>query len=195
MFGLGILTLFMLGFVGSYLQSRRVTESSVMHAAATSLVYGVIEQIKEFDYTTLIPSTTTDSAQAANDSFPGSGKVAPYIRVRLNQDQVTWLQCKYTPAPGAPAAPTTTPSSTATATSLNVPDNTIGPLLLSNVSGTKSQSLTMHVWVWVDEMPDSTRDVADVKRVTFVYSYTYNDGNKVRTIVDREVFIRTRYDQ
>jgi len=195
MFGLVIMTMFMLGFIGSYLQSRRITESSVMHAAATSMVYGIIEQMKEFDYVGLIPSTTLDGTQAANDAFPGGGKAPPYIRVRLNQDQVTWLQCKYTQSPTAPAAPTTTPASSATAASLSVPDNTIGPIALSNVAGAKSQTLTMHVWVWVDEMPDTTRDVSEVKRVTFVYSYTFNDGRQVRTTIDREVFIRTRYDQ
>lgn len=180
----------LLGFLGAFIQSRRVTESSVLHAAATSLVYGIVEQIKTFDYTTLVPSTTTDPDQATYDAFPGSGKSAPYIRVRLNQDQVTWLQCKTTGG-----APDSRPAVSATATSLNVPDNVVGPLALSSVSGTSSQPLTLHIWIWIDEIPDSTKDVSDVKKITLVYSYSYLDGNQSRTVVDREVFLRTRYDQ
>lgn len=190
MFAMTLMATTLLGFLGAFIQSRRVTESSVLHAAATSLVYGIIEQIKTFDYTELVPSTTTDADQATYDAFPGSGKAAPYIRVRLNQDQVTWLQCKTTGG-----APTSRPSESATATSLSVPDNVIGPLALSSVSGTSSQPLTLHVWLWIDEIPDVSRDVSDVKKVTVVYSYSYVDGARTRTVIDREVFLRTRYDQ
>lgn len=190
MFAMTLMATTLLGFLGAFIQSRRITESSVLHAAATSLVYGVIEQIKTFDYTTLVPSTTTDPDQATYDAFPGSGKSAPYIRVRLNQDQVTWLQCKTTGG-----APTTRPSESATAASLNVPDNTVGPLALSSVAGTSSQPLTLHIWVWIDEIPEVSRDVSDVKKITVVYSYSYVDGARRRTAIDREVFIRTRYDQ
>ncbi len=187
-----IMTLMLLAFLGSFVQSRRVTESSVMHAAATSLVYGVIEQIKGFDYTTLVPSTAVD-ANAPVTVNP------PYIRVRINQDQTYWLQTVYTAStdvPNTPKAPTgPTPASDVTAASLGAIDNVIGPLPLSTVSGTASQSLTMNIWLWVDEMPDTSKDVVQVKRVTLIYSYTINDGYRTRTIRDREIFIRTRYDQ
>ena len=191
-----ILTTMLIGFLGAFVQSRRVTEDSVMHAAASSLVYGMIEQIKGFDYTTLLPSTVVDANQATKDSFAGSvSKTPPYVRVRVNQDQVTWLQCVYTTAAGTPQGPTTTPAPTATAASLGVPDNVIGPLALSNVDGATSQSLRMNVWLWIDEIPDAERDVTEVKRITVVYRYTYNDGQRERTAIDREVFLRTRYDQ
>ncbi|MCR6654507.1 MAG: hypothetical protein NVV63_01565 [Opitutus sp.] len=196
MIALIILTTVLIGFLGAFVQSRRVTEDSVMHAAASSLIYGLVEQIKGFDYTTLLPSTAVDPHQSSKDSFPGAGsKAPPYVRVRVNQDQVTWLQCVYTPAPGAPQGPTTTPAASATAASLGVPDNIIGPLPLSNVAGAASQSLTMNVWLWIDEIPDVDRDVTEVKRITVVYRYSYNDGQRVRTAIDREVFLRTRYDQ
>lgn len=180
----------LVGFLGTFIQSRRITESSVMHAAATSLVYGIVEQIKGFDYTTLLPSTVADS-NAPLTSSP------PYIRIRINQDLVVWLQTVYTTAASglSPKAPTTTPSSTATATSLGAINNFIGPLPLSSVSGTTAQALTMNIWIWVDEIPDEDKDVVEVKKVTLVYSYQYLDGRTTRTAIDREVFIRTRYDQ
>lgn len=182
----------LLTFISAFIQSRRITESSVLHAAATSLVYGIIEQVKTFDYTTLVPSTSTDSEQTTYDAFPtlgsGSGKSAPYIRVRINQDQVTWLQCNTTDS-----APTARPTSTASLSSAY--ENVVGPLSLSTVSGTTSQALTVHLWVWIEQIADSSRDVSDVKQITFIYSYSYLDGRSTRTVIDREVFLRTRYDQ
>lgn len=188
MVSMTLLATIMIGFLGTFVQSRRISESSVMHAAASSLIYGIIEQIKGFDYTTLLPS------EAVDPNAP-TGSAPPYIRVRINQDQVFWLQTVYTKAGTAPKAPTTTPPATATAASLGAVDNIIGPLPLSSVTGTQSQQLTVHLWVWVDEIPDDTYDVADVKKVTIVYSYQYLDGRTTRTAIDREVFIRTRFDQ
>lgn len=185
-----LLATVLMAFLGTFVQSRRISESSVMHAAATSLVYGIIEQMKGLDYTTLLPSAATDP-EAPSTSTP------PYIRVRINQDNVVWLQTVYTTAASGlgPQAPTTTPAASATATSLGAIDNVIGPLPLSSVSGASSQQLTLHVWVWVDEIPDTSRDVTEVKKITLVYSYSYLDGRTTRTAIDREVFLRTRYDQ
>jgi Tfp pilus assembly protein PilV len=187
MVSLTLLTTIMLGFLSTFVQSRRVTETSVMHAAATSLVYGLIEQMKGLDYTTLIPSTVADPEAP-------TGSVPPYIRVRIDQDQTVWLQSVYTLAGSTPQAPTSTPNAAATAASLGAVDNIIGPLPLSSVTGTVSQNLTINLWIWIDEMPSDRDDVMEVKRITVVYTYALNDGGTIRTIRDREVFIRTRFD-
>jgi len=186
-----VLVTVFLGFLASFIHSRRVTEGSVMQSAATSLVYGIVEQIKGLDYTTLVPSMEAD------DLAPSG--TPPYLRVRINQDRVVWLQTVYTPYVSPPnttppAAPIATPAPTATAASVGAIDNIVGPLPLSSVAGATSQALTLNLWVWVDEMPDASRDVVHVKRVTLVYTYAYNDGSRVRTVRDREVFIRTRFD-
>ena len=172
-----ILATGLLGFLGSFIQSRRVTESSVLHAAASSLVYGLLEQIKGLDY----PSVPSGSP--------------PLIRVRVTPSDIVELQTVYTRAPAAPAGPATTPALSATAASLGAINNLIGPLSLSSTSGTSSQPLTINLWVWVDEIPDADRDVKEVKKITVVYTYSFNDGNRVRTERDREVILRTRFDQ
>lgn len=184
---LTLLTTIMLGFLSAFVHSRRVTENAVMHAAATSLVYGLIEQMKGLDYTSLLPSTSADPEAP-------TGTTPPYIRIRVNQDQIAWLQCVYTLGSATPQAPTTTPAPTVAASSLGAITNVIGPLPLSSFSGTSAQRLTMVLWVWIDEMPNTDDDVVDVKRVTIVYTYQINDGAMTRTIRDREVFIRTRFD-
>jgi hypothetical protein len=49
--------------------------------------------------------------------------------------------------------------------------------------------------VWIDEIPDSDNDVTEVKKITLVYTYSYLDGSVERIVRDREVFLRTRFDQ
>ncbi len=193
MLAMTLLAMTLLGFLGSFVQSRRITESSVLHAAASGVVYGIIEQMKGVDYTTLLPSATID---AADPDVP-VGATEPYhnVRVRINQDKTVWLRTVYTPAGSTPQAPPTTPAPGATAASVGAIDNFIGSLPLSTVTGTTSQNISLNLWLWVDEIPDTDRDVAQVKRVTLVYTYSYLDGGRTRTVRDREVFIRTRYDQ
>jgi hypothetical protein len=182
-----------LAFLSTFIQSRRVTESSVLHAAATSMVYGIIEQIKQLDYTTLLPNYETDPSEPA-------GLTPPYVRVRINQDKVVWLRVVHTPAPTdgsepTPAAPTTTPAATASAASVGAIDNFIGSLPLSTVTGSASQQINLNLWVWIDEIPNAGDDVSEVKKITVVYTYSYLDGSVTRIVRDREVFLRTRYEQ
>lgn len=196
MISLILMATVMLGFISAFIQSRRVTESSVLHAAATSMIYGLVEQIKELDYRTLVPSYAVDPYAPTGAGAP----VTPYVRVRISQNIVKWLTVVHTlestsTAPTTPQGPTTTPAAGATAVSLGAIDNWIGSIPLSTVTGTTSQQINLNIWLWIDEIPDLSRDVAHVKKFTLVYTYSYQDGSMTRTIRDREVFLRTRYDQ
>jgi type II secretory pathway pseudopilin PulG len=173
----------MLGFLATFIQSRTTTEDSVMNAACTNIVYGIIEQIKNLDYTTMLPNGSPDPGDPNNATT-----VTPTVRVQINQNTLQWLTVVYTPyvAPtttvvegvttvvagtgSVPKAPLVTPPPTALASDTNIlaVDNVVGPLPLSSATGTKSQSISVHLWIWIDEIPDTTRDVSDVKRVTIV---------------------------
>ncbi len=196
MVSLTLMATVLISFVGTFVQSRRVTESSVLHAAATSMIYGLIEQIKELDYSTLVPSDEVDPYAPTGVGAP----VPPYVRVRINQSVVKWIQVVHTLAstptlPTTPQGPATTPSSDATAASVGAIDNFMGSIPLSTVTGSTSQQINLNIWLWIDEIPDVAHDVANVKKFTLVYTYSYQDGGKTRTIRDSEVFLRTRYDQ
>lgn len=193
MLAMTLLAMTLMGFLGSFVQSRRVTESSVLHAAASGVVYGIIEQMKGIDYTTLLPSATIDDV----DPDVPVDATEPYynVRVRINQDKTVWLRTVFTPAGDTPQGPAATPAAEATAASVGAIDNFIGSIPLSTVTGTLSQNISLNIWLWVDEIPDSDRDVAQVKKITLVYTYSYLDGGRTRIVRDREVFICTRYDQ
>lgn len=175
----------MLAFTGAFVQSRRVTESAVLHAAATSLVYGIVEQIKQLDYTTLLPNYETDP-------FAPTSKTPPYVRVRLNQSTVVWIKVVHTTQGNTPQGPTTTPATTASAASVGAQQNYIGALPLSTVTGTTSQQINLDLWMWIDEI--GSGDAQEVKKITLVYTYSYLDGTVERVVRDREVFLRTRFD-
>ncbi|MDB6114080.1 MAG: hypothetical protein JWQ83_260 [Lacunisphaera sp.] len=198
MFSLFIMGIFMLGFISAFVQSRRVTEANVLHAAATSLVYGIVEQIKGMDYATLLPNAQPDP----NDPGCPVGQTVPYytIRVRINPDLTVWLKPVYTPAAAdnatgsAPALPIAATAAAPAGAIDNLVGGTPG-LPLSTVTATRGQSLALNLWIWIDEIPSRANDVSEVKKITVVYTYSYNDGSSVHTVRDGEVFLRTRYDQ
>ena len=107
---------------------------------------------------------------------------------------MVWLKVVHTRAPTAAVAPTTTPAASASASSVGAIQNYIGSIPLSTVTGTASQDINLDVWVWIDEIPSSP-NVTEVKKITVVYTYSYVDGAATRTVRDREVFLRTRFDQ
>lgn len=183
----------MLGFLSAFLQSRRVTESSVLHAAASSLMYGIVEQVKGLSFTELLPNTAEDDNDPATTEI--KTKYPNHMRIRINQDVTKWLRVVYTPAPGAPKAPLTCPDVKVKADEVGAIDNYLGALPLSTVTGTASQDLALNLWIWIDEIPDINSDVSDVKKITIIYTYSYMDGGYERVVRNREVFLRTRYDK
>jgi Tfp pilus assembly protein PilV len=187
-----LMALFLLGFLDTFMQSRRLTESSVIQSAATTLVTGLIEQMKMLNYDDGMPIASTDTDQSLDAFDPSNAKAAPYIRVRINQDQMTWLQCVNITVPSVIlTAPKSAPQSTSDQSLSAAMKNTIGPLPLSTVSGARSQSLTLDIWVWVEAI--KAKDVADAKCVTIVYAYNVNLGRNIKTVIKREVFVRAPF--
>lgn len=190
MIAMFVMAVCLLGFLDAFLSGRRVAEESVLEAASTTVISGLIEQMKMIDFDEGTPIRTTDSEQATYDAFPGaSAKTAPYIRVRLNQHQVTWLQCVENTNTASPQGPTTTPTSLAGLNSAR--RNTIGPLALSSVAGTTSQPLTLNLWVWVDHIAGN--DVSEARVITVVYAFDVNEGSTTRTLIRRLAFVRTAF--
>lgn len=210
MVSLTLMAMMMAGFIGTFVQSRRVTESAVLHAAATSMVYGIIEQIKQLDYSSLLPNYEQDPQETTS-------KTPPYLRIRINQSTPIWLMVTHTTAGNTPKGPIKTPPADVVAANVKYDwtagspvaspaiDNTMGNIPLSTVTGTTSQQINLNIWIWIDEIANTgtwsaegtapTTDSSEVKKVTVIYTYQYQDGSKTRTVRDREVFLRTRYDQ
>jgi type II secretory pathway pseudopilin PulG len=181
-----------LGFLATFLQSRKSTENNVMHSAVTAFVYGMMEQIKGANYTDQLPSYVSD---------PDAPSITPpLIRLHVNQDQAVWLRVRDQADATSPAAPTSTPASTSAGSSVGShPDggaiDNLVDIPLSTVSGTASQRLRINFWIWIDNLSDTSNDALEVKRVTIIYTYSVNMGGTVKTFRKREVLIRTRFDK
>jgi prepilin-type N-terminal cleavage/methylation domain-containing protein len=193
----------MLTVLGSFLRSREGSEAAVLHAAATSLVYGIIEQLRQVPYDQM-PNLSTDPFEIdANGTSIPNTTPAPMVRVRINQDLVKWMRVRHKiwPANTPPTSwwgPRVTPAPSAVRASVGGPvadngealDNLILDLPLSQISGTNSQALDLNFWIWVEEIPDDY--TPRVKRITIVYTYEYMHGGTKRTVRDREVFLLTK---
>jgi hypothetical protein len=196
-----ILSTVMLGMLGTFLQSRRTTETAILQAATSSFIYGIVEQLKTLPYR---PSTAAEDSvlpalTAADDTYPtGTGTVQqplgadqpdpPNIRVRLNQDEYYWLRVGVDASGNLAAAPAGIPAANVAAATIHARDNWI-KVRLSDAS-----ELQINIWVWVEELPpDPARDVVDVKQITLIYTYKFNDGRGERLVRDREVIMRTRF--
>jgi hypothetical protein len=212
MISLFFLGMVMLGLIGNFVQSRRISESTVLHAAVTSLLYGVIEQVKELDYYSLLPNYETDPSVPVVSGEPIADP--PYIRVRLNQEDIIWIMVVHTPVTDEdattttipyPQGPTTTPAVNLVAADVGAIDNFTGEIALSTVTGTTSQRVNLNIWMWIDEISNKGTwsgegtqpepDTSNVKKITIIYTYQYRDGNVTRTVRDREVILRTPFDQ
>jgi len=141
--------------------------------------------MKGLDYTTQIPAYN-----AGTSTF--------YVFLRQDQDTDFTIPVTYTAAPALPKAPTTCPALSVDAAhagaSPGAIDYNTGDISLSTVTGTASQKLKLTLWIWIDEIQDINKGTSDVKRITVVYSYTFNDGSTQKTVRDMEVFLRTKYD-
>ena len=195
-----ILTTVMLGMLGTFLQSRRSTESSILQAATSSFIYGIVEQLKTLPYR---PSTNTEDSvlpaiTAADDTYPPAGTTQqplgpeqptpPNIRIRLNQDEYYWLRVGVLPNGNLAPAPAGLPALNVAAADINARDNWI------KVRLSDSTELSINIWIWVEELPpDPNRDVVDVKQITLIHTYKFNDGRGERLVRDRDVIIRTRF--
>src|ERR1043166_3097803 len=63
---LALLAAFMICFLATFVQSRRLSEARLLPAPCRSLIYGLIEQMKGLDYPTLLPSHNVDADAPAD---------------------------------------------------------------------------------------------------------------------------------
>lgn len=177
----GVLGLVVVGSLAGLVQSRKLTEGSIYQNAATTVVQGYMEQIKEADFAnvpyyrgnTLVPSSSNDPIAGVTSANRGKA-----IKTLLNNTDVDTLDDAggetitdfllisegnpvdvSTITPGA-AAPT------------GVEDN----LKLIDVNQTTSTTddLRLRLWVWVQDASNVGVDATQVRSITIVYQWAMN---------------------
>ena len=155
-----------------------MSEEAIIQNAAASIVYGLVEQMK-----TLNLSSDPASSQLPSPSDAECAAAHVKLRVDNSTSAIVYVQT----SAGTP--PAQTPAPTATADSIGATANIIGPFDLSQTSGVNVQPLFIDLWLWVE--PDyQPVAMESVTRATLVYSFTINNGSRMKTFRDSIRFVR-----
>ncbi len=154
-----VMTILFGGLIALMIQSRRLTDGSVIQNSAVTILQGYIEQMKNMDYASLAVSPS---------SVPGTAVTVPTVLDEVTPDPLTvsW---------GAP--PSTIPA--IGTTPLNAADNT-KTIAMKNPAVTPADTLNLTIWLWVQDLTGTATDVTNSKAVTMIYTYQVRDGGRLR---------------
>jgi Tfp pilus assembly protein PilV len=156
-----VLSLLCVGVLAMIIQSRRMTEGSIVQNSVVTIMQGYIEQVKSMDYSLLAPSLPTAPAVAIT---------IPTVLDEVTPDPLTisW---------GTP--PTTMPAIGTTPTGAVTNTKTIA---IKNPAVNPNDTLNLVIWVWVQDLTDIPHNVGGSKSVTMIYTYQFRDGGRLRSI-------------
>lgn len=156
-----VLSLLSLGVLAMIIQSRRLTEGSIVQNSVVTVMQGYIEQVKSMDYSLLAPSLP---------SAPATPITIPTVLDEVTPDPLTlsW---------GTP--PTTMPAIGTTPTGAVSNTKTIA---IKNPAVNPNDNLNITIWVWVQDLTDISANVGGSKAVTMIYTYQFRDGGRLRSI-------------
>jgi type II secretory pathway pseudopilin PulG len=175
-----VLMLLMGGLLTALIQSRRLTEGSIAQNSALIVVQGYLEQIKNMDFSALPYYESNGSTlHAGADTASGHQAYIPTLSDENTADPLVI-------SPGSPVSlASVTPGAT---TPSGVVDNAKS-VVISQTPGTPSAPLNLRLWVWIQDVSDSSVDATQVRAITIIYQYSLTDGrnsmwfaNSVRTI-------------
>lgn len=155
-----ILALVLGGLLAMIIQSRRLTEGSIVQSAVNTIIQGYLEQMKNMAYSDLTVS-------------PSSSGTTLEIPTRLDESTADPLTLSW----GAPPNPIPAPSA---ANPTNAITNT-KTINLRTPAVTAADTLSLRIWVWVQDLSGSATNVTNAKSITIIYTYDVRDGGRTKT--------------
>ncbi len=161
-----VMTIIMCGVLTTMIQSRRLTEGSIVQNSANTILQGYIEQIKALDFNSANVSPTT----APNPPVVGT---SVYVATEIGSGVSDKLYLSAGSPPTSMPAIGTTPTGAV--------DNLKSiPLKIPSVN--PNDTLSLNIWLWINAMNDPTNHITDTKSVTMIYTYNFLDGGRSKTI-------------
>lgn len=156
-----VMTIMFGGLLAMMIQSRRLTDGSVVQNSAVTILQGYIEQMKNMDYASLAVSPA---------SAPGTAITVPTVLDESTPDPLTvsWG----TPPSTIPAIGASNP--------LGAVDNN-KTIAMKNPAVTPADTLNLNIWLWVQDLTGTATDVTNSKAVTMIYTYQFRDGGRIRS--------------
>lgn len=154
-----ILSMVVIGLLGSLMQSRRLTEASIYQNTANTIIQGYIEQMKNME----IDELTTSP-----------------IRTRLDQDTLDPL----TPSP----LPVIDTSTIVLGTTPAGVVNNAKTIDVNNTPTNANDDLRLNVWVWVESLDGTlptpiasgSLPAAQCFGITMIYVWEHGTGSNTR---------------
>jgi len=201
---LSILCLVLGGVLAALMQSRRLTEGSVIQNSAMTVVQGYMEQIKNMELKDVVnapkdPAAGGVASLSASFAIPTRFKEPPATGSDDGVDSL-WT------TPGNPPDPSTlTPGVTPNGIVDNLKDfpdvsgssgspltwSTLWPGALSfptpsalvQTSTAYATDLHLNIWAWVQDLTATTPNATQVYGFTMIYTWQYQDGNKTKYVM------------
>ena len=153
------------GILSMIIQSRRLTEGSIVQNSVVTIMQGYIEQAKSMEYSLLAPS------------LPSAPSINPTIPTVLDQATPDPLTLSW----GAP--PTTLPAIGTTPTGAVTNTKTIA---IKNPAVNPNDSITLTIWIWVQDLTAIPNNISGSnaitsKAITIIYTYQFRDGGRTRS--------------
>jgi len=148
------------GILSMIIQSRRLTEGSIVQNSVVTIMQGYIEQAKSMEYSLLAPS------------LPSAPSINPTIPTVLDQETPDPLTLSWGTPPTTMPAIGTTPTGAVTNTK---------NIAIKNPAVNPNDSITLTIWIWVQDLTDIPNNIGGSKAVTLIYTYQFRDGGRTRS--------------
>lgn len=155
-----VLTVTSAGILAMIIQSRRLTEGSIVQNSVVTIMQGYIEQLKSLEYGLLAVS------------LPTAPSVNPTLPTVLDEATPDPLTLSWGSPPTALPAIGTTPTGAVTNTK---------SIAIKNPAVNPNDTLTLTIWVWVQDLTDIPNNVGGSKAITMIYTYQFRDGGRTKS--------------
>ena len=153
-----VMTILLGGVLALIIQSRRLTEGSIVQNSVNTIMQGYIEQMKNMDFAAVAVPVDTSITYTV-----------PTALDEATPDPLTISQ-------GAP--PTTLPAIGTTPT--GAIDN-VKNIAIKTPAINPSDTVSLTIWLWVQDLTGTSPNVNGAKAITMIYTYRFRDGGRLRT--------------
>lgn len=157
------------GIISLIIQSRRMTEGSIVQNSIVTVMQGYVEQVKSMEYGLLAPSPP---------SLLSPQPTIPTVKSETEPDALTlsWG----TPPTSLPAIGTVPTGAVDNVKTIDIrtPLNADGTPATLNLS----DRIELTVWIWVVDLTDLPNNIGGSKAVTVIYTYKFRDGGRTKSL-------------
>ena len=156
-----VMTILLGGVLALILQSRRLTEGSIVQNSVNTIMQGYIEQIKNMDFA----SVAVSPAALASPE--------PTVPTALDEATPDPLTLSWGTSPSSmPAIGSAAPTGAI--------DN-VKNIAIKTPPLHPADTITITIWLWIQDLTGTATNVTGSKSITMIYTYQFRDGGRLRT--------------